>query len=589
MGRPGAPSVPASAKADRVASLIVALHSGFHDSSAALFDNYRVIAAVQRERLTRRKNDNGLPLDCLEEVLRIGNVDRSEVRHVVFTRTLLPRQYFRIGALKRLREKVRARRGIEKFWYLADQLRKRPGATAGDLIDGRGLLAHFGLPTDAGLSFCNHHYAHALPSLFFTDWPEALLYTADGAGDNVNYSHYHFDGRRIVNLFGDDRWLNRPMRIDSLGRAYSVATESLGFRPFRHEGKVTGLAAFGRPTLAPQIASHFHVDEEGRIDSDFPSLDDMADCLGGLFRGAPREEVAASIQNVLEETVLDSVRRLLARTGARHLGLAGGVFANVRLNQRLAEELPVDEVFVVPPMGDEGLVIGGVLQHLLERDGLERWLAQRHRLDSIYWGRDYDAEVDAALRDTPGIKPVPGAPIETAARLLADHRIVAIYTGRMEYGPRALGARSILANPAERDINRELNARLERTEFMPFAPVCTEEDAAEVFRISPVNRYACRFMTITCGVAEHWRDRIPAVVHVDNTARPQIVARDANPLYYGIIREFKKLTGLPVLVNTSFNAHEEPIIDSPAQAAAALTNKRIDYLVTEKAVYQAPA
>jgi carbamoyltransferase len=155
----------------------------------------------------------------------------------------------------------------------------------------------------------------------------------------------------------------------------------------------------------------------------------------------------------------------------------------------------------------------------------------------------------------------------------------------MEFGPRALGARSILASPADANVNRALNARLERTEFMPFAPVVSEGDAAELFDIGSVNRYAAHFMTIACDVKKEWRDRIPAVVHVDGSARPQIIGRDANPLYFDILAAFKARTGLPVLVNTSFNVHEEPIVNRPEECRKALQDGRIDFVVADNAIF----
>ena len=179
----------------------------------------------------------------------------------------------------------------------------------------------------------------------------------------------------------------------------------------------------------------------------------------------------------------------------------------------------------------------------------------------------------------------PGAPLETAIERIAAGQVGAAYLGRMEFGPRALGARSILASPADHAINDNLNRRLERSEFMPFAPYVLDEDADKVFEITPVNRYAARFMTITCGVRPEWRDKIPAVVHVDGTARPQIVRDAENPLYAAILRGFRDRTGLPVLVNTSFNVHEEPIVNRPAECARALVDGRIDFVVTERAVY----
>ena len=175
------------------------------------------------------------------------------------------------------------------------------------------------------------------------------------------------------------------------------------------------------------------------------------------------------------------------------------------------------------------------------------------------------------------------------ARRLADGQIVAWFQGRMEFGPRALGSRSILADPRRRQTHDLLNTRLERTEFMPFAPVIAADKAAEVFDVSSVNAYACRFMTITCNVRPGWRDRIPAVVHVDGSARPQTIVREANPLYFDILAAFERATGVPVLVNTSFNVHEEPIVNTPRECAQALLDRRIDFVVTRQAIYEADA
>ncbi len=257
----------------------------------------------------------------------------------------------------------------------------------------------------------------------------------------------------------------------------------------------------------------------------------------------------------------------------------------MRLNQRLAEELPVEEIFVFPAMGDQGQPYGCALDFLLRRDGMERWLSQRHRMDALYFGRDFGSAIDAQFDRDGTFRRLSTTPIETSAELLAAGRIVAIYSKAMEYGPRALGARSIMAAPLDHDINRTLNERLSRSEFMPFAPVVMAEDADEVFDLGPAKRYAARFMTTTCRVHEAWRNRIPAVVHVDGTARPQVVERAQNPLYYDILAAYKARTGIPVLINTSFNVHEEPIINSPEECAKALADRRIDFVVTERGVY----
>jgi len=412
-----------------------------------------------------------------------------------------------------------------------------------------------------------------------------LLYTADASGDNVNYSRRVLKDGALTCLYGDDRWLLGLYPHDSVARGYMFVTEALGFRPFHHEGKITGLAAFGSPVLRDTFASHFRVKEDGAIATDFTDGRSLREHFVKPCAGHSREDCAASIQAFTEEIILASIQRLLERTRVRRLGLAGGLFANVKLNQRLAEQCGLEEVFVVPPMGDEGLVIGGALQYLLERDGLEIWLKQRRRLDDVYWGREYPDAGARFLRFSPQIERLPGAPVEAAAELMAEGKAVAIFTKRMEYGPRALGARSIMASPERRDINDSLNKRLDRSEFMPFAPVVAEEDARAVFDVTDTNAYACRFMTITCNVKREWAERIPAVVHVDGTARPQIVRRSENPLYYDTLQAFKARTGLPAAINTSFNVHEEPIINTPEEAAEALLDDRVDYLLAEDGVY----
>jgi len=299
-----------------------------------------------------------------------------------------------------------------------------------------------------------------------------------------------------------------------------------------------------------------------------------------------REDMAASIQEVLEQVILESVRRLLERHSVRRLGLSGGVFGNVRLNRLLAEETYIEEVFVYPAMSDQGLPAGGVLQFLLERDGIKTWLAARYPLETLYFGRDWGQSADKILGGTPGLAALSDNPVDKTAELLCQGKAVAIFSRGMEFGPRALGARSILASPADAGINDALNHRLSRSEFMPFAPVVAEEDAAKLFYINARNRYAARFMTITCNVKQAWRPRIPAVVHVDGTARPQIIRRAHNPLYYDILAAFKQRSGLPAMINTSFNVHEEPIINRPEECARALLDDRVDFVVTDQAVYR---
>jgi carbamoyltransferase len=570
-----------------MSQLILSMHYGlFHDSGAAVSIDYDIRAAVQLERLTRKKGDGDYPDKAIDEVLSIMGASRRDVDVLAISRTDFPVRYFKhFRGWRRLREQWRTHVAGKPLRFLPRETVRTGNPNVEDFFDVDALRHDMGLREDAKVYFYNHHTAHALPTLFFTDWDDALLVTSDGGGDSVNHSHRRFRDGRIEDIYGTDAWLTQPYTIDSLGHAYGGATRALGFRMNRHEGKLTGLSAFGQPTHAEEIARHFRVDENGRIFSDFRRIPEMYVLMQHIAKKAPREDVAASIQKVLEDTMLTSISRLLRKYPARHLGVAGGIFANVRLNRVLAEKLPIDEIFIFPPMGDEGLPVGGVLAYLLHRDGMTEWLKHRHRLRHVYLGRDFSRTADSVIAAMPTVRISTEAPVAGAASRLASGQIGGLYTGRMELGPRALGARTILGNPSQRATHDLLNSRLERSEFMPFAPVVAAENAKEVFAINSVNAYASRFMTITCDVHPSWREEIAAVVHVDNSARPQVIERDANPLYYNIIEAFRKQTGIPVLVNTSFNVHEEPIVNTPEESGRALVDGRIDFIVTEKALY----
>jgi carbamoyltransferase len=571
-----------------MSQLILMAHQGIHDAGAALFEDYELLAAVQLERLTRYKCDGREHPDlAIDEVLSIAGKTRTDVDVAGFSRTEFPTVFYRnIRGVRWLREKYR--KYVEKRTrrHMPREFLRYNTTRIDDIFNVNKFRRASGLRDDAKIFFYNHHESHALAPLFYTDWNDALLVTADAGGDTVNYSHRYFFEGTIKTIYGGEECLLTPLPIDSIAYAYMTMTAALGFTPLRHEGKLTGLAAYGQPILADKIAARFSVDESGRIFSDFRDYPEMVKFIYGIAKGVSREDASASIQQVLESTMLRSVARLLERNKTRHLGLAGGVFANVRLNRLLAEQLPIDEIFIFPAMGDEGMPAGGALCYLLERDGLSYWLSQRHRLRDVYLGRDYTNLIDDAMAASPDIRRTTESFVEGAARRLNAGQLGAIFVGRMEYGPRALGARSILANPSRRETHDLLNKRLSRSEFMPFAPVIAAEKAAMVFDVDSVNAYACRFMTITCNVRPEWRERIAAVVHVDGSARPQTIERETNPLYYDILNEFERESGLPVLVNTSFNVHEEPIVNKPSECIRALLDGRIDFVVTTQGIYE---
>ncbi len=472
----------------------------------------------------------------------------------------------------------------QKLMMLFDIGRRARTKDSLSLLDQNSLRARYGF-SKAKFYVYNHHAAHGLPAYFYSEFDDALIYTADGIGDNVSYSARV--GRRggIETVFGGEANLLDRYEANSVGLLYSYFTDALGFIWNRHEGKLTGLAAFGKPVLTDEIIRHFVVDGGGEVRSDFGSHFEMREYAKALCANVSREDAAASVQAALERVVCQATEILLARTGQTSLALGGGVFANVRLNRALLETTRAERAFIFPAMGDEGLPVGGCLLFLLERDGGAVWQANRKPLRSLYLGRDHDDRFADAARKLPNVSASEDRPIERAVDALVAGRIVAIYTGRMEYGPRALGARSILAAPVKTEINDSLNKRLERSEFMPFAPVVLEDHAARVFDINPGNAHAARFMTITCDVMPDWRERIPAVVHVDGSARPQTIGPDDNPLYYEVLDLYHRRTGLPVLVNTSFNVHEEPIVDTPEQALKSLVDGRIDHILTNDAFF----
>jgi carbamoyltransferase len=281
------------------------------------------------------------------------------------------------------------------------------------------------------------------------------------------------------------------------------------------------------------------------------------------------------VQARLEQVMRDYLQPILRQTGTRKLALAGGVFANVKLNQRLYELPEVDEVYVHPNMGDGGNAVGSALQ-VCHEEGCNGSTAA---MPNVYLGPSFsDREIEEELRRR-GLPFARHEDVESQiASRVAAGKVVGRFEGRMEYGPRALGNRSILANPTDPEINDVLNGRLHRTEFMPFAPSVLAEDAPEYFGLSNGSSRAAEFMTITCDVDPEVRDRIPAVTHVDGTARPQVVRKEANPSYHRVLSEFKRQTGLSALVNTSFNIHEQPIVCTPGDACTAYEQGSVDTL-----------
>ena len=574
--------------------IILSVAAARHDASATLFVNYKQVAAVQLERLTRIKTDGDrIPNEAIDEVLEIANISKSKVTDICLSRNRYPFEWFEFKksslhyAKRQTENFFRSLTGKRYILTSTKEMKRTNSSNLLDLFNQRKFLEEHGFDDKANLYFYDHHFAHVLPCLFHNpDWEDALLYSADGGGDTGYYSFRYFDGQSIKELFGGDEWIFKTPPCSSLALAYGTATEALGWKINRHEGKLTGLAASGRPIFIDQLKSKFSVSNDGQILSTFSSETELKKFVLAICQNKSREDVASSFQELLHELVPKSINALLSQYPTKNLGVSGGLFANVRLNQVIAEKCTIDNLFVYPAMSDAGLSTGGALLHLMDQDGLPEWLNQRRVLENLYLGKNFDNEVKDSFDSFTDICRVEGDNLDLAIEDLVANKAVAIYTLGMEFGPRALGARSVLASPHNAEINQSLNNRMERSEFMPFAPFVRDVDAEEVFHLPACFDYPARFMTITCSVKESWIQKIPAVVHIDGTARPQVIRRTDNALYYDLLTRFKERTGLPVLINTSFNVHEEPIINSPLECAKALIDDRVDAVLTKDDFYR---
>lgn len=437
-----------------------------------------------------------------------------------------------------------------------------------------------------------HQESHAASAFWASGFDDALCLTYDGGMSNDAWFGGLFRGTGGAGLAALDRF--SAMHYAKASSLYTFVTALLGFTPNKHEGKITGLAAYGKASarcagLFEEWLGGDYLAMEATLRWVFPYSRDtvprfIADPAAlEPFRaraaGIPREELAASVQDFAERHVLEILSRARARGWTNpNICLAGGLFANVRINQRVVES-GFSRLFVAPPMTDDGTALGAAWHALAASNGL----APRE-LHSMYWGPSYPPSGSERILEEEGVNSSkPDDPAAQIAALLAQGAVVAVFQGACEFGPRALGNRSILAPATDPDINRALNERLDRTEFMPFAPVSRAEDAHLLYRGIDAVRHSAEFMTVTVDCTDELKRTCPAVVHVDGTARPQLVTRDTNPLVHAILGHYREATGRAAIVNTSFNIHEEPIVCSPADAMRGFFESGLDYLYLEGA------
>ncbi len=553
--------------------IILGINDGrYHNTAASVIIDGRVVSSIEEERLSRIKMDKAYPHRAIAEALRIAGIKPDDVDIVALSNLNRDEQKPAINRLFRhIAEAGRDEPLIRRFYWkqqfqrFTRLLKKRPAPP--------GILA------DRPAHTVEHHLAHAASAYYCSPFGNDRIgvITLDGSGDFSWGSVWIGENGRLKEI-------EHLHALNSIGLLYSAVTVYLGFKATRHEGKVLGLAAFGNPEpFLSRLLAHVRTDDWNHLlDARLARVTlrqftDMGqDVIRELCHDLCREDIAAGIQALTERLICDWIRQQAIRLQVNRLALAGGVFANVKLNQRILELPKIDNIYVHPNMGDGGLATGAALEvHARLQGRLEPSL-----LEQVYLGTRIDETGALQALENAGVTfEKPDDMATTVAELLADGKVVARADGGMESGPRALGNRTVMAACNDTEINQWLNQKFQRTEFMPFAPVILEEYAAEYFPAWTPEHVTARFMTITYDASGTARQHIPAAVHVDGTARPQVLRRQDNPGYYDIIRAYHARTGVPSVINTSFNMHEEPIVRTADEAIRAFQAAGLDALI----------
>lgn len=425
---------------------------------------------------------------------------------------------------------------------------------------------------DAPIVFIDHHVAHASSAYFTSPYGNGpvLVITLDAAGDG-------FCSKVFLGESGKLKQLHQIPFFHSPAYYYLYITKLFGFR-VGEEGKVMGLSATGDPSQTLPIFQSRVIFDTRRITFINKGSYRWAEFkfLKEKLKEFSREDIAAGLQEHIENLVVEYVRTLIDRYIGHPIpvALAGGVFSNVRVNQKIKELPGVSQVYIFPNMGDGGLASGAALAAYHAKK-----IRVPEPLSDAYLGPAYPKEdVVAAAKEFSLSFAEKESPAKEVAQHLVAGKIVALHQGRMEFGPRSLGNRTILASAADRKITEKLNSLLSRNDFMPFAPIVRDVDADDYFLDLDKSRKPAEFMTITADVSEKCRQEAPAIVHVDGTARPQVVSREINPFIFDVLTEYERLTGLKILINTSFNMHGEPIVCTPQDAIKSFVKSKMDVL-----------
>ncbi len=588
---------------------ILGISAFYHDSAAALIDDGRIVAAAQEERFTRRKHDASFPHNAIAYCLAEAGVTAETLDHVVFYDkpflkferlletyiALAPRGFssFKMSIPLWLREKLFQKR------LLRDELEKFSGN-----FDKSRLL------------FCEHHLSHAASAFYPSPFDNAAVLTMDGVGEWATTSAAMGNGNRLE-IFQEIHFPH------SLGLLYSALTYYTGFKVNSGEYKVMGLAPYGEPKYAGLILDKLidlKPDGSFRLDMSYfdyctgftMTNDRFAELFGEPVRGPDQlltsfhMDVAASIQSVLDEAVLRLARSLAKQTGSRNLCLAGGVALNCVANGKVLRDASFANIWIQPAAGDAGGAVGAALAaHHIFKDQPRKTNGADGMSGSFLGPGFSQAEIERRMTAAGARFAVLSEDemIETTAEGLAGQKAVGWFQGRMEFGPRSLGARSILGDPRSPAMQKTLNLKVKyRESFRPFAPAVLREDVSEWFDLTSDSPY----MLIVADVRKDKRramsaeeralfgidklnvsrSEIPAVTHVDYSARIQTVHATTNPLFHKLLSRFKALTGCPVLVNTSFNVRGEPIVCTPEDAFRCFMGNQLDVLVVGNCVLQ---
>jgi carbamoyltransferase len=570
-----------------------------HDASSALLDKQgQIIYAIGEERISRVKNHIGVPLLAVEEILKEN--PNIEINKVVYgSHKILQPSHLDVF-LAQEDGNPSSQRGKALPTYPGYKNVGFPNVFKNPETVHQFLTKKIPALKEAESEFIRHHDSHIGCAIPLAGDRDTLVVSLDGSGDGES---------GVISLFKSDTCklttLCRISELDSIGLLYSVVTSKYNFKPAHHEGKITGLAAFGRQTNLIDNFYKFTKVKNGKIKvrvarsrlesrllsilKEFgikpkvaSSLDDLVNEVISASGSFEYADLAFAIQKVLEESVCQIIQYWMEKTSVHQVALTGGVFANVKLNQKISELEGVRYVKVFPNMGDGGIAIGAVWSYMQSQGiNLDPGL-----ISTMYLGTPFESrKLESKSNTIQQIEYSENHVAKEIVRRILEGRVVAVLNGRMEFGPRALGNTSILLDPRDRKIIGKVNSRLKRTEFMPFAPCIIGDEFENWFSTKNQTLQPFEFMTMTCDVIQAKQEIVPAITHIDGTARPQIVTPASNKFLLDILVEFQKETGIPILVNTSFNVHEEPIIRDTHSALSALDRGAVDDLFVGTTLY----